>query len=100
VVVVLAAQDIYVQRAPGCHGEGIKYVREHLRREIADLFALDTQVSYAIGTRANVDNCARKSLSSVVRACEDLRSGKNNAETCLVERSKARTVSTNPFDFT
>jgi hypothetical protein len=66
VVVVLAAQDIYMQRAPGCHCEGIEYVREHLRREITDLFALDTQVSHAIGTRADVDNCARKSLSSVI----------------------------------
>jgi hypothetical protein len=50
VVVVLTAQDVYVQRAPGCNGEGIKYVREHLRRKITDLFALDTQVSHAIGT--------------------------------------------------
>ena len=50
VVIVLAAQYVYVQRAPGCNGEGIKYVREHLRREITDLFALDTQVSHAIGT--------------------------------------------------
>ena len=50
VVVVLAAQDVYMQRAPGCYGEGIKYVREHLRREFTDLFALDTQVSHAIGT--------------------------------------------------
>jgi len=50
VVVVLAAQDVYMQCAPRCHGEGIKYVREHLGREITDLFALDTQVSHAIGT--------------------------------------------------
>ena len=50
VVVVLAAQDVHMQCAPGCYGEGIKYVREHLRREITNLFALDTQVSHAIGT--------------------------------------------------
>lgn len=50
VVVVLATQDVYMQCAPGRHGEGIKYVREHLGREITDLFALDTQVSHAIGT--------------------------------------------------
>jgi hypothetical protein len=50
VVVVLATQDVYMQRAPRCHGKRIKYVREHLRREIADLFALDTQVSHAIRT--------------------------------------------------
>ena len=50
VVVVLATQDVYVQRAPRCHGKRIKYVREHLRREITDHFALDTQVSHAIGT--------------------------------------------------
>ena len=50
VVVVLAAQDVHVQGAPGCHGKGIKYVREHLRREITNLFAFDTQVSHAIGT--------------------------------------------------
>jgi hypothetical protein len=50
VVVVLAAQDVYVQRASGCHSERIKYVREHFRREITDLFALDTQVGHAIWT--------------------------------------------------
>lgn len=50
VVVVLATQDVYMQRAPRCHGKRIKNVREHLRREITDLFALDTQVSHAIRT--------------------------------------------------
>jgi hypothetical protein len=30
VVVVLATQDVYMQRASGCHGKRIKYVREHL----------------------------------------------------------------------
>jgi hypothetical protein len=50
VVVVLATQDVYMQRAPRCHGKRIKYVREHLRREITDLFAVDAQVSHAIRT--------------------------------------------------
>ena len=40
-VVVLAAQDVYVQRTPRCHGERVEYVRKHLCREVANLFALD-----------------------------------------------------------
>jgi len=68
-----------MQRAARCHGEGMEYVREHLRREITDLVALDAQVGHAIWARADVDNRARKSL---------------------VERSKARAVSADPLDFT
>ncbi len=41
VMVVLATQNVHMQRAPRRHGEGVEYVREHLRREIADLFAFD-----------------------------------------------------------
>jgi hypothetical protein len=63
-MVVLAAQNVYMQCAPRRHGEGVEYVREHLCGEITDLFALDAQVGHAIGTRANVDNGTRKSLSA------------------------------------
>lgn len=63
VVVVLAAQDVYMQRAPRRHGEGVEYVGEHLCRKITDLFALEAQVGHAIRTRADVNDCTRKSLS-------------------------------------
>jgi hypothetical protein len=65
VVVVLAAQDVYMQRAARRHGEGMEYVREHLCREITDLFASDAQVGHAIWARADIDDRARKSLLSV-----------------------------------
>jgi hypothetical protein len=68
-MVVLAAQNVYMQRASRRHCKGVKYVRDHLRGEITDLFALDAQVGHAIGTRANVDNSARKSLSAA--QCDD-----------------------------
>jgi len=98
-MIVLAAQNVYMQRAPRRHGEGVEYVREHLRREITDLFALDAQVGHAIGTRANVDNGTRKSLSAA--RCDDRYSATEiQLQTCLVERSKARAVSANPLDFT
>ena len=61
-VVVLAAQDVYVQRAPRRHGKRVEYVRKHLCREVPNLFALDAQVGHAVRARANVDNRARKSL--------------------------------------
>ena len=65
VMVVLAAQDVSVQSTARRHGEGVEYVREHLCREITDLFALDAEVGDAIWARADVNNRTRKSLLSV-----------------------------------
>ena len=66
-MVVLTAQNVYMQCAPRRHGERVEYVRNHFCREVADLFAFDAQVGHAVRTRANVDNRARKSLSYVRR---------------------------------
>jgi hypothetical protein len=40
-MIILATQNVHMQCAPRRHGEGVEYVREHFRREIADLFAFD-----------------------------------------------------------
>ena len=61
-------------------------MREHLRREITDLFALDAQVGHAIGTRANVDNGTRKSLSAT--RCDDLYSATEIQITDLPRRAE------------
>jgi hypothetical protein len=69
-MIVLTAQDVYVQCAPRRHGERVEYVRNHLCREVANLFAFEAQFGHAVRARANVDDRARKSLSYVRRdAC-------------------------------
>ena len=61
-VIVRAPQNVDVQRAAGRHGEGVEDVREHLRAEVADLFALDAEIGKAVWARADVDDCPRQSL--------------------------------------
>ena len=40
-MIILATQNVHMQRAPRRYGEGVEYVREHLCREVANFFALD-----------------------------------------------------------
>lgn len=47
-VVVLAPQDVHMEGHASCDCERIEYVRDHLRREVADLFALQLQVRHAV----------------------------------------------------
>ena len=57
-VVVLAAEHVDVKRHAGRHGERVEDVREHLRREVPDLLALQLQVRNAVWAPGYVDNCS------------------------------------------
>ena len=61
-VIVLAAEDVNVERDPGSDGERVEDVREHLCREVPDLLALQPEVRYAVWPRANIDNSAGQCL--------------------------------------
>ena len=56
VVIVLATQDVDVQRRSGRHGERIKNVWEHFGRKVPDFFTSKTEVGETIGARADVDH--------------------------------------------
>lgn len=43
-MVILAAQHIDVERRPRRNRERVENMRDHLRREVADLFTLEAQV--------------------------------------------------------
>ena len=58
VVVVLAAQHVDVQRHAGRHRKRVEDVREHLRREVPNLLALELQVRNAVWAPGYVDNCS------------------------------------------
>lgn len=61
-VVVLSAEDIDVECHTGRHGEGVKYVREHLRGEVAYFLTLDAEVTHAVWTGADIDDRTGQSL--------------------------------------
>lgn len=61
-VVVLAAEDVDVERDAGSDRERVEDVREHLRREVPDLLALQPEVRHAVRARADVDHRARECL--------------------------------------
>lgn len=62
VVVVLTPQDVDVKGHARRDRERVKYVGDHLRREIADLFALQLEIRHAVRPRADVDDCPRQRL--------------------------------------
>jgi hypothetical protein len=63
VVVVLAPKYVDVYRTAGCDRKRVEDVREHLRREVADLLALHAQVRHAERPRADVYDGTRERLS-------------------------------------
>lgn len=62
VVVVLAAEDIDVKRDASRLCERLEDVRDHLGREVANLFPLELQVAAEVGSGRDVEDGARKSL--------------------------------------
>ena len=63
VVVVLTPQDVDMEGHARSNGERVEYVGDHLRREVADLFALQVQVRHAIRPRADIDDRPRQGLN-------------------------------------
>ena len=57
-VVVLTAEDVDVKRRATGDRERVENVREHLRREVPDLLALELQVRNAVWAPGYVDNCS------------------------------------------
>jgi hypothetical protein len=58
-MIVLTPQDIDMHRAPGCDSERIKDVREHLRREVTNLLALETEICHTVWPRTDIDDRPR-----------------------------------------
>ena len=58
VMVILASQYIHMQRYTRSHGKRVENVRQHFRRQVADLFAFELEVSDAIGAAGDVDDCS------------------------------------------
>ncbi len=57
-MVVLPAEHVDMQRHARRDGERVEDVREHLRREVPDLFAFDAEVGDAEGAGADVYHCS------------------------------------------
>ena len=58
VVIVLPSEHINVQSDARSDREGVEDMREHLRREVPDLLALELQVRNAVWAPGYVDNCS------------------------------------------
>ena len=58
VMVIFAAQDIYVQGHTRGHGKRVKDVREHLRRKVANLFPLYAEIGYAVRPWTDINDCS------------------------------------------
>ena len=54
VVIILPTKDVDMKSDASSYRKRIEDVREHLRREITDLFSLETKVGDAIWSRADV----------------------------------------------
>ena len=54
VVIVLSTKDVDMKSDASSYRERVENVREHLRREITDLFSLEAKVGDAIWSRADV----------------------------------------------
>ena len=61
-VIVLSSEHINVQSDARSDRERVEDMREHLRREVPDLLALDAEVAHAVRARADVDDRAREGL--------------------------------------
>lgn len=72
-VIVLSFEDIDMEGRARGDGEGVEDVGDHLRGELADLFALKAELGDAVGTRADVDDGSGECLCDRVRRLFDLR---------------------------
>jgi len=61
-MVVFAPEDIDVKSYAGCHCKRMEDMRDHLRREVSNLLAFQSELSDTKRTRANVDHCSGERL--------------------------------------
>lgn len=76
-VVVLSPEHVDVKGDARGLRERLEHVRDHLGREVADLFPLQLQVAAKVGSRGDVEDSAREGLQpNSVRAngCQSQRS--------------------------
>jgi len=62
VVVVLAADDIDVKGHAGSLSEGLEDVRNHLGRQVSNLFPLQLEVATEVGSGGDVEDGAGEGL--------------------------------------
>lgn len=62
VMIILTSENVDVQRHPGGHGKGVEDMGEHLRREVSQLLALDTEVRDAVRSGADIYDRPRQRL--------------------------------------
>jgi hypothetical protein len=56
VVIVFSSEHVNMQSHTSSDGKGMKYMRDHFRRQITNFFAFQFEVSYAVWARADVNN--------------------------------------------
>lgn len=54
VVIVLATNDVYMQSNSCALSEGLEHVRDHLCRQVSDLFSLELQVTTEVRSTRDV----------------------------------------------
>lgn len=64
VVIILATEDIDVQRRSRSHGERVENVREHFGGEVSDFFAFETEVGETVRASADVNHRPGQRLPS------------------------------------
>lgn len=95
-MVVLAAEDVDVERDAGALRKRLEDVRDHLAREVADLFALELQVAAEVRARRDVEDGAREGLRWAVRPTAGQRTApprEQPREQGKLERGEQRTSS-------
>ncbi len=68
-MIILPAQNIDVQCHAGRDGERVKDMRDHLRRQVPYFLPFQAELGNAVWSRANVDDCSRKSLRVMRTIC-------------------------------
>lgn len=63
-VVVEAPQDVDMERDASCLGERVEYVRNHLTREVANLFPLELKVAAKVRSGGDVEDCSCEGLDN------------------------------------
>ena len=58
VMIVLPSEHVDVQSDARSDREGVEDMREHLRREVPNLLALELQIRDAVWASGYVDNCS------------------------------------------
>lgn len=106
VVVVLSPKHVDVEGDARGLRERLEHVRDHLGREVANLFPLQLQVAAEVGSRGDVEDGAREGLHPIQAdgishsAQKEANRYRERGGTHLVERGKAGAVPPDPSPFT